>query len=70
MNCSYCQRPFAEANALYQHTRAKHGRDAAAGLMPVPEKSMAEELTDAIVAFKCGEPVDEYLLTMFPDAFE
>lgn len=70
MNCAHCDKTFDNVNSLYQHTKAKHGRKAAKGILPPPEKSLGQELAEAIIAHKCGEPVEEYLLSMFPDAFE
>jgi hypothetical protein len=71
--CPHCARSFRDQNACWQHIRAKHGRKAASAYrrehMPVEEheKSVGEELAEAIVAAQCGEPIPDHIALMFPD---
>jgi len=67
--CSLCGREFSDHNALWQHTKNVHGRKAAQGLRLQSEReaSISEELTNAIIAASCGDPIPEYIETMFPE---
>jgi len=67
--CEYCGKIVADTSALYQHTKAKHGRKAARGILPPREMSLGEELAEAQIAFAMGEAPPEHLLMMFPEAF-
>jgi hypothetical protein len=67
--CAHCERAFDNVNSLYQHTKAKHGRKAAKGILPPSEPSLGEELSEALIAYACGEPVDDWIMDMFPDHF-
>ena len=71
--CSHCAQQFVDANALWQHTKDKHGKKAARAirhLVPITrESSLAEELVEAIEDFHAGAAPPEHLLTMFPDEF-
>ena len=69
--CPHCRKAVADANALFQHVKAKHG-PAAARVFRQPresEQSVADELVEAIEAYAGGEAPPEHLLTMFPEAF-
>jgi len=71
--CRHCSGRFADLNALYQHTKAKHGKKVAREvrkLMPPPELSLGEELAEAAIAWRCeGTRPPSDLLAMFPDHF-
>lgn len=73
--CPNCGRSFADDNAAYQHSKAKHsGKAARAFRQEVRresrterEPSAADELVDALLAAACGEDVPEHIELMFPD---
>lgn len=70
--CPHCGQSFGDANGLFNHTKAKHGRKAARAVRPVPEReqSMASLLIEAQLQHAMGEPVDDWLMDMFPESFE
>jgi hypothetical protein len=71
--CTYCERRFADENALYQHSRSKHRQHPKQGKRKAPEDndpSMADTLVDAMISHAMGDPVPDYLTEMFPDQFE
>lgn len=65
--CPHCDRQLGDANALYRHVKAKHGRKLAQPLRPQTERepSMGELVADAMLARACGEPVDPIIAEMF-----
>lgn len=65
--CPHCAKPVADANALFQHVKAKHG-PAAARVFRQPRQasdSVASELVDAL---QSGER-PALLVAMFPEEF-
>jgi hypothetical protein len=71
VRCPHCAASFTDENGRYQHAKAKHGKKAARELRPAidHEPSLGEELAEAIIAHRCGEPVADYLMEMFPESF-
>lgn len=76
IDCPHCDRTFGQANDAYQHIRVKHGgkkaRTFRAEHLPqhLPEnreRSIGEELGDAMLAAAMGEDVPEHIALMFPD---
>lgn len=64
--CPHCRKPVADANALFQHVKAKHGPAAARVFrQPRESESVASELVDAI---QSGER-PAHLVAMFPESF-
>lgn len=65
--CPYCPRTLADANGLYSHVKAKHGKRKAYPFRVVSERepSMAEMHVALIEARAMGEPVDPTLAEMF-----
>lgn len=75
ISCPHCDRKFREANDVYNHIKMKHGGPAKARRfrrenMPEREPSIAEDLTDAMLAAACGEDVPEHIAMMFPDEID
>lgn len=69
LTCRVCEVTFADVNALYLHTKAKHGKKAARGILPPRELSLGEELAAAEIAWRCGEEPPAHLKAMFPESF-
>lgn len=64
--CPQCAKPVADANALFQHVKAKHGAGAARVFrQPRESDSIASELVDAL---QSGER-PAHLVAMFPEEF-
>jgi hypothetical protein len=58
-----------DANALFQHVKAKHGKKAARPLRPVSERepSMGEIVSEAQMNRALGLPVEPWIEEMFGD---
>ncbi len=66
--CPHCRKTVADANALFQHVKAKHG-PAAARVFRQPREasdSIASELVDALQS--ASRPA--HLVAMFKESFD
>ena len=64
--CPHCRKAVPDANALFQHVKAKHGAKAAKVFrQPRESDSVASELIDAL---QSGER-PAHLVAMFPEEF-
>ena len=70
--CKYCHHSFKDKHALWQHTKHKHkGKKRGPNpLEQTKERSMADELVDAQISHAMGEPVDDWIMEMFPEQFD
>lgn len=70
--CPHCDRVLGDADARYQHVKARHGKKAARAVFPKDDRemSLARELTEAVIAyFTEGKEPPHYLRSMFPEHF-
>lgn len=68
--CSRCGKTFKSRKSADQHIRDKHkgvGHRVQVRQWQDGEKSMADMVVDARIAYACGEPVDDWLMDMFED---
>lgn len=69
--CPHCDGLFAGHNDAFQHIRSQHGKKAArqyrASHCEPREPSLGAELSEALIAAACGEPVPEHIEAMFPE---
>lgn len=67
--CPHCDHALNDANALFQHVKAKHGRKAAKPLRPVIEResSIGEIVAEAQMNKALGLAVDPWVEEMFGD---
>lgn len=67
--CPYCNRRFADQNAVWMHAKVKHPGKKTKHLRPprAPEdESYASLFIAAEQAIACGEPVEDWIRDMLP----